>query len=155
VDDPRGRLLAPSVIAVRASVTESIAALTSGMLSSSPRARRLFVSTLIRQDVAVPEPGEASSNVKQSRSLSSSMVSYSAANAATSVLEQDSIGISFPLAVSSFAELVEAFREAVRGPRDRTAPLHRSIFNRTALVRKRAAVGAVARHARRTCRRPR
>ena len=41
------------VMAVRASVTESIAALTSGMLSSMLRVRRVFTSTSFGQHLAV------------------------------------------------------------------------------------------------------
>ena len=61
------------VMAVRASVTESIAAESSGMLSSMPRVRRVFVSTSLGSTSLYAGTSSTSSNVNASRRWSSIM----------------------------------------------------------------------------------
>ena len=61
------------VIAVRASVTESIAALTSGTFSSTPRQRRVRTSTSFGKTSLYAGTRRTSSNVRHSRRRSSSM----------------------------------------------------------------------------------
>src|SRR5579863_3735871 len=65
-------------MAVRDSVTESIAALTIGMLRSIPRHRRVRTSTSFGSTSLYAGTSRTSSNVSASRSLSSSMSLYSA-----------------------------------------------------------------------------